>query len=321
MLTLDLKKSNDNLVVHGKLIVYLSTNVSQPISNPGPSAVNGLTAALANMGLDDNTNLSPAGPSPSGNALSRTPSHQGGQATPQPETQATIQMPTPQINRSPTATASGGPGAENEPTATPASRPVSGALTVNTAQNASVNPSTSPTNTTTGPAQVQSAVPAGAQTSAAPVTRNFNPTEDHIGPLPTGWERRIDPLGRTYYVDHQYAAHSVVAPTCHLLTSSLTLFVIFELQNPQHDLAQAVDESDRKQQRTARRDQCCARSAQSTGARGRHGGYDGQPGSVGVCHAHCDDSADDSWEWASSGWVEERFTPEGRAYYVDITCI
>ena len=54
MLTLDLKKSNDNLIVHGKLIVYLSANVSQPFSNP----VNGLTAALANMGLDDNTNLS-----------------------------------------------------------------------------------------------------------------------------------------------------------------------------------------------------------------------------------------------------------------------
>ena len=34
MLTLDLKKSNDNLVVHGKLIIYLSTNVSQPINNP-----------------------------------------------------------------------------------------------------------------------------------------------------------------------------------------------------------------------------------------------------------------------------------------------
>src|SRR5256714_4753289 len=31
MLTRDLKKSNDNLVVHGKLIVNLSTNLSQPI--------------------------------------------------------------------------------------------------------------------------------------------------------------------------------------------------------------------------------------------------------------------------------------------------
>jgi len=37
MRTLDLMKSNDNLVVHGKLIVYLSTNTSTPITNPGPS--------------------------------------------------------------------------------------------------------------------------------------------------------------------------------------------------------------------------------------------------------------------------------------------
>ena len=26
--------------------------------------------------------------------------------------------------------------------------------------------------------------------------------EDHYGPLPEGWERSIDPLGRTYFVDH-----------------------------------------------------------------------------------------------------------------------
>ena len=31
---------------------------------------------------------------------------------------------------------------------------------------------------------------------------NFNANEDLYGPFPEGWERRIDPLGRTYYVDH-----------------------------------------------------------------------------------------------------------------------
>ena len=33
MLSLDLKRSNDNMVVHGKLILYLSTNVNQPLNN------------------------------------------------------------------------------------------------------------------------------------------------------------------------------------------------------------------------------------------------------------------------------------------------
>ncbi|NXD32174.1 PUB1 ligase, partial [Spelaeornis formosus] len=30
----------------------------------------------------------------------------------------------------------------------------------------------------------------------------FNAREDQYGPLPPGWERRVDHLGRTYYVDH-----------------------------------------------------------------------------------------------------------------------
>ena len=65
MLTLDLKKSNDNLVVHGKLIIYLSTNVNQPISNPGPSQVQGVTTALADMGMNESSiSLSPNGVGP-----------------------------------------------------------------------------------------------------------------------------------------------------------------------------------------------------------------------------------------------------------------
>jgi len=32
--------------------------------------------------------------------------------------------------------------------------------------------------------------------------RHFNPKVDQCGVLPPGWERRFDPLGRKYYVDH-----------------------------------------------------------------------------------------------------------------------
>ncbi|KAF2184444.1 HECT-domain-containing protein [Zopfia rhizophila CBS 207.26] len=38
MLTRDLKKSNDNMVVHGKLILNLSTNLTTPINQPGQNA-------------------------------------------------------------------------------------------------------------------------------------------------------------------------------------------------------------------------------------------------------------------------------------------
>ena len=58
MLTRDLKKSNDNLVVHGKLIFNLSTNLRTPISRPGhnPSA----------------SNTSPSAPGPSQSLINGT---------------------------------------------------------------------------------------------------------------------------------------------------------------------------------------------------------------------------------------------------------
>lgn len=115
MLTRDLKKSNDNLVVHGKLILNVSTNVSTPI--PGPSA----------------------GPRPS--------------------------LATERLDAS---------------SATPNGTPSSSTLAVPT--------------TTTMPAQ-----PVVNGAAHRPTISTF---EDQQGRLPPGWERRVDNLGRTYYVDH-----------------------------------------------------------------------------------------------------------------------
>lgn len=71
MLTRDLKKSNDNVVVHGKLILNLSTNLSQPIPQPGqnppgnrPSlsahpSVNGLGTGGPSTPIQSTQNLHP----------------------------------------------------------------------------------------------------------------------------------------------------------------------------------------------------------------------------------------------------------------------
>ncbi|CAE6396969.1 unnamed protein product [Rhizoctonia solani] len=84
MLTLELKKSNDNLVVHGKLIVYISTNTSSPITNPGPTHVPGVTGQLSGLTLHS----SPSQPSI---AHSSSPSTNA-----QPEgNNAMMSMPTP----------------------------------------------------------------------------------------------------------------------------------------------------------------------------------------------------------------------------------
>lgn len=56
MLTRDLKKSNDNMIVHGKLILNLSTNLSQPLN---PQAAN--------------RPMAPASPAPNGIANPSTP--------------------------------------------------------------------------------------------------------------------------------------------------------------------------------------------------------------------------------------------------------
>ena len=175
MLTLDLKKSNDNLVVHGKLILYLSTNVSQPISNPGPSQTGAVTEAMDSLAIarpSDNA-------SSSNLALSRS-SSAAAHANPQ---DSHVTMPVPQVTQPP---------AQEQTQSAPApARPLSSTSTTTTSTTAAQTPTT-----TNASATAQTASNNNAQ------TRNFNPHEDQYGPLPQGWERRIDPLGRTYYVDH-----------------------------------------------------------------------------------------------------------------------
>lgn len=53
-----------------------------------------------------------------------------------------------------------------------------------------------------GQTAAQSAASAGSQAGGNPAgNRNFDPHSDQHGPLPGGWERRMDHLGRQYYVD------------------------------------------------------------------------------------------------------------------------
>jgi E3 ubiquitin-protein ligase NEDD4 len=44
--------------------------------------------------------------------------------------------------------------------------------------------------------------PSPAPAPARPRADNESSTSDELGPLPKGWERRVDNLGRRYYVDH-----------------------------------------------------------------------------------------------------------------------
>ncbi|KAH7889762.1 hypothetical protein F5I97DRAFT_1924285 [Phlebopus sp. FC_14] len=283
MLTLDLKKSNDNLVVHGKLIIYLSTNVNQPISNPGPSQVQGVTTALADMGMNESSvSLSPNGGGPSGNPLSRTPSAHANvteAATP------LMTMPTPHI-----PSASSMSGEQDQLSSQPSSnRPVS---------------------TGGGHAAVAAAQQASATVAASPGTssnsnqqRNFNPNVDQYGPLPQGWERRLDALGRTYYVDHNTRSTTWNRPSSN----------------------QTINNSNQDSETNAARDQHSRRILAddmvdvATAGAHRSASATPQAASSGTSQAAMAASNNVTTAGTGSlpaGW-EERYTPEGRPYYVD----
>ena len=271
MLTLDLKKSNDNLVVHGKLIIYLSTNVSQPISNPGPSQVNGVTEALGNLGIGaaastSNTNLA------TGSPLSRTPSTNA-----QPSGQdAHVSMPVPNVAPSIT---------ETESTQT-SSRPVSTSGTV-------VTPTQVTPTTTNASATAQTA----SNNNAA--TRNFNPHEDQFGPLPDGWERRIDPLGRTYYVDHNTRTTTWNRPSANQTVNTHTQDGETNAARNQHNRRILADDMlEANNSGVARAGSVTGQEPPPNAAAGAAGAAAGGPGPL------------------PSGW-EERHTLQGRPYYVD----
>ncbi|KAH9842411.1 ubiquitin-protein ligase [Rhodofomes roseus] len=279
MLTLDLKRSNDNLVVHGKLILYLSTNVSQPISNPGPSQVNGVTETLSGLSLNSSSSAAASTNNLSaGGSLSRTPSAH--------ETAASVQatMPQPHVTPAPVAAA------EPEPTPPP-SRPISAIAT----------PPPAITAETQVPATSPSAAGHAASNNNAQL-RNFNPHVDQYGPLPDGWERRIDPLGRTYYVDHNTRTTTWNRPSSSQRANTHAQDGQTNAARDQHNRRILVDdmlEATNTASNTSTpvsRPPTANTAAQAVAASQHQTSGGGGP--------------------LPAGW-EERYTPEGRPYYVD----
>ncbi|KAF8162997.1 hypothetical protein B0H34DRAFT_303508 [Crassisporium funariophilum] len=293
MMTLDLKKSNDNLVVHGKLIMYLSTNISQPISNPGPSQVSGITTALSEMGMGGNSpsastsNLALT-TSTTTSALSRTASsHATGTDGAGPSTGSVSN------GTSPATTSSEEQRAQ---TVTPSSRPTS-AATSTAAAAISTTATAPPAHSATSPSQA-------SQNNAQ--MRNFNPNVDQYGPLPPGWERRIDPLGRTYYVDHNTRTTTWNRPSASAAVNNSAQDSETSAARDQHsrriladDLLEASNPSYRASGAPGQSTTSPSQAAPET------------PAAIATNTATTAGSGS-----LPNGW-EERYTPEGRPYYVD----
>lgn len=296
MLTLDLKRSNDNLIVHGKLIIYLSTNIQAPITNPGPSQVNGVTTAFANMGLsggenDSNLSLTAHAVGGSNAGLSRTPSSHA--TNTDSTSNASITMPTPNLAPSASSTT---PDVEL-PTSRPQSRPVSGTNTM---------PQLNAQGATTAPTS------AGAATNNAQQMRNFNPNVDQFGPLPENWERRIDPLGRTYYVDHNTRSTTWTRPSSNQTVNSNAQEGETNAARDQHSrriLADDLLEANNNPPAVYR-----GASTTATPTAAAAGAAVPAPAASVIAAGTGTTTAGSGT--LPAGW-EERYTPEGRPYYVD----
>lgn len=249
MLTRDLKKSSDNLVVHGKLILNLSTNLSAPIRAPPPSQPLGPSSSRPSL-------LTPQG----------SIMNNGDRASERPSSAAS--GPNGSVNGS--AGGSLAPGAQVAIPHRPASI-------------------TTPSASSAGPVNGASQ---SRQTSA------LSPFEDAQGRLPPGWERREDNLGRTYYVDHNTRTTSWARPTG--ATGAAETRVA--------EQATQV-ERQRHQNRTLPEDRTGSNSptlqAQQTA----------QQNANAATMLHTGATSPGTGE-LPPGW-EQRFTPEGRAYFVD----
>ncbi|KAF9036746.1 hypothetical protein BJ165DRAFT_1505667 [Panaeolus papilionaceus] len=299
MLTLDLKKSNDNLVVHGKLIMYLSTNVTQPISNPGPSQVAGMTTALSEMGLASTNSPSAStsnlalNPSTSAGGLSRSASSHATAtdgADPPASTASTI-------STAPTTTTTT---EDQHPAQAPitTSRPTSTAAPAATTTPAAVTPATT--------AQGQSM---SAQTSQQNNNlRNFNPSVDQYGPLPPGWERRIDPLGRTYYVDHNTRTTTWNRPSASAAVNNSAQDSETNAARDQHSRRILADDLLEANNPAYNRTSTAPPAASTTPTPAAQ-----QESTTAVTTSTATTAGTGA---LPNGW-EERYTPEGRPYYVD----
>lgn len=277
MLTLDLKKSNDNLVVHGKIILYLSNDTASPMRNPGPSQIRGAATPLDELGGLNMSSLSINGTVSSQAGPAPGPSSSSGANLEVPG--AGVSMPTPHTG------ASGGSG---EPAR---SRPGSA---IPISSTASPSSGTSPS---TNVAAVAAAT--SANNSATAQMRNYSSTVDNQGTLPPGWERRVDHLGRTYYVDHNTRTTTWNRPSLNQATNQ---------DGASQEVASAREGHNRRVLADDMLESASVgRTASATGS-----GTVSPGGVVGNSQSTTAAGVGP----LPAGW-EERHTPEGRPYYVD----
>ena len=276
MLTRDLKKSSENLPVHGKLILYVTTNTSGPIQNPGPTASSGSTVGAGSSGTAaaDASRRDSAPQVPSSAAANSTlAASAAGQ-----EAVAQVANPAPGVP----AVNQNSTGALGAPTTNPTAQAASTGVTANN----------------------------GTGGASAGNNSNFDPHMDHLGSLPEGWERRIDHLGRQYYVDHNTRTTTWNRPSTDQVANNANAANSTGDARARHNLRSLADDMlDTGGGSGSNTPNPNGQNAPASPGGAAAGGSGVVPtGGATVTQAGAGP--------LPQGW-EQRFTPEGRPYFVD----
>ncbi|KAG0244214.1 hypothetical protein BGX31_009610 [Mortierella sp. GBA43] len=167
--------------------------------------------------------------------------------------------------------------------------------------------STQPTPSAVSPANA-SPNTTTASTAATNGGRQLTPYEDQHGPLPQGWERRVDQLGRTYYVDHNTRSTTWTRPTA---ASSAAAQDQTELERQRHNNRALPDH------RSGTSSPSSVSLAETSTPQQQAPPTTAPPTTNAAGHAPISLNSTTAGSGPlPAGW-EQRFTPEGRPYYVD----
>ncbi|CAJ2503023.1 Uu.00g104170.m01.CDS01 [Anthostomella pinea] len=248
MLTRDLKKSTDNLVVHGKLIINLSTNLTTPARPQQPPSANSSRPSLAPQASALSTDRLSERPTSSASGLTgpapgaqttlpmrpngaNAPPAIGNPSQARPNTQmspfedAQGRLPagwerrednlgrTYYVDHNTRTTSWNRPTQSGSTTEARGEREAATQVERQRHQNRTLPEDRTGANSPSNPAQ-QPPPAANAQSSATPggTTMHTGATSPGTGELPPGWEQRWTPESRPYFVDHNTRTTTWVDP-------------------------------------------------------------------------------------------------------------
>lgn len=183
-----------------------------------------------------------------------------------------------------------------------ASRPVSGSAA---APSISANPASALGTASSSQAASTTGVASSSTAGSNAANRQFSSFEDQYGRLPPGWERRTDNFGRTYYVDHNSRTTTWKRPT------------LDQTESERGQQRQNVTDAERRQHRgrTLPDDPTSPNPSQNNITVNTVGTTPATAGTSAVSMAATGGTTAGLGE-LPPGW-EQRFTPEGRPYFVD----